>query len=120
MGYDVHVVLTTDWTESESHPVAKEAVDRLIAGDATLAWSSTDYVEMKDNGGHVPRYFMINWKGVPTFWWYRSEILCKNPTDAQLLKLVEIARALGGHLLGDDGEEYTSEKSFLGTPKLVV
>lgn len=120
MGYDAHVVLTENWTESESNPVVKEAVDRIIAGDTTLSWSTTDYVEMKDEDGHITRYFMINWKGVPTFWWYRSEILCKDPTETQLLKLAEIARALGGHLLGDEGEEYTIEKSLFGKPKVVV
>jgi len=120
MGYDVHVVLTADWTQSESRPITKDAVDRLIASDTTLSWSTTDYVEMSERDGRVVRYFMITWNGVPSFWWYRSEILCKDPTEAQILKLLGMARAIGGRLVGDDGERYERGKSIFGKPKIVV
>jgi hypothetical protein len=120
MGYDVHVVLTADWTQSESRPITKDAVDRLIASDTTLSWSTTDYVEMSERDGRVVRYFMITWNGVASFWWYRSEILCKDPTEAQILKLLDMARAIGGRLLGDDGERYERGKSIFGKPKIVV
>jgi hypothetical protein len=120
MGYDVHVVLTADWTQAESQPITKVAVDRLIASDRSLSWSTTDYVDIKEIDGHVVRYFAITWKGVSAFWWLRSEILCKDPSEAQIFKLLGMAWALGGRVLGDDGERYERGKTIFGKPKLVV
>jgi hypothetical protein len=120
MGYDVHVVLTAEWVDAASRPITHVAVDKLIADDKTLAWSSSDFVEMTEPDGSTKRYFMIQWNGVPTFWWYRTEILCKNPSEEQLLKLVEMATVLGARVLGDDGEQYQAKRSFLGKPKLVI
>jgi len=120
MGYDLHVVLTDQWTDSESRPITKADIDRLIASDSELSWSKTEYVEMTEPDGSVARYFLINWRGTPTFWWYRSEIICKNPDEAQVLKLVAIAEALGARVVGDDGERYERGKSIFGRSKVVI
>jgi hypothetical protein len=72
MGYDLHLIRTEDWTDAASQPVTKADVDGLIAADAELAWSTTDYVDMKDESGQSTRYFMITWRGQPCFWWYRA------------------------------------------------
>ena len=120
MGYDVHVVRTELWQDSESHPITKADVDRLIASDESLSWSTTDYIDMKEDDGTIGRYFMIKWNGSPDFWWYRSEITCTSPDDAHVLKLVEVAGALEARVLGDDGERYELGKSLFGKPKVVV
>ena len=120
MGYDLHIVRTEQWFDSSSKPVTKTDVDCIIASDNSLSWSTSDFVDMTEADGSVARYFDINWKGEPAFWWYRSEIKCKNPTDAQILKLAEMAKALGAMLLGDDGERYELGKSFFGKPKVIV
>ena len=106
MGYDLHVVRTEQWADADRDPILKSEVDALFASDSSLSWSTTDYVDMREDDGTICRYFLINWNGVPTFWWYRSEITCKNPDDRHVLKLVEIADALGAHVIGDDGERY--------------
>ena len=120
MGYDVHVVSTSDWLDSESNPVTKEDVNAALARDPTLSWSETDYVEMAEDDGSVERYFMINWNGDAVFWWYKSEVRCKNPSEEQLLKLLDLATALGAHVVGDDGEKYQRGKSIFGKSKVVV
>jgi hypothetical protein len=61
MAYDLHIVRTEDWTEAASAPVTKQDVDTLIAADTELAWSTTDYVDMSDDGGAVTRCWMITW-----------------------------------------------------------
>ena len=106
MGYDVHLVRTEDWFDSASLPVTKEDVDQLLAADSSLAWSDSEYVEMYEDDGSVTRYFMITWNKEPVFWWYRSEIQCKNPSKPQLLKLIQMAKGLGARVVGDDGETY--------------
>ncbi len=120
MGYDLHIVRTEKRLDSPSTPVTKADVDRIIASDDSLSWSTSDYVDVKEDDGNVVRYFFINWKGQPAFWWHRSEIRCKNPTEEQILKLAEMAKALGALLIGDDDERYELVRSFFGKPKVVV
>ena len=119
MAYDIHIVRTKDWTEAASTPITKQDVDALIAADPTLKWSTTDYVDMADDGV-TTRYYMILWQGTPCFWWYRDQIQCSGPDEAQQLKLAQMARALNAYAVGDDGERYEIKKGFFGKEKLVV
>jgi hypothetical protein len=120
MGYDVHLVRTEQWLDSESDPVSKEDVDKALATDPTLSWSESDYVEMMEDDASLKRYYLINWNGEPVFWWYKSEVRCKNPSEAQLLKLVDLADMLKAQVVGDDGERYERGKTLFGKPKLVI
>jgi hypothetical protein len=120
MAYDLHIVRTKDWTEAASAPITKQDVDALIAADAELAWSTTDYVDMSDEAGVSTRYFMITWRGAPCFWWYRDQVQCSGPDDAQQMKLAQLARALNAYAVGDDGEHYVIKKGFLRREKLEV
>jgi hypothetical protein len=109
MGYDLHIARTKDWTQAASAPITRHDVDALIAADAELVWSATDYVDMRDAAGQVTRYWMIAWRGQPCFWWYRDQIQCSGPDEAQVSKLVQMARALNAYAVGDDGEIYPLE-----------
>jgi hypothetical protein len=120
MAYDLHIVRTKSWLEGSSAPITKSDVDALIDGDPELAWSTTDYVDMSDDAGAVTRYWMITWRGQPCFWWYRDQIMCSGPDDAQLMKLAQLARALNAYAVGDDGERYEIRKGFFGKEKLEV
>ena len=115
MAYDLHIVRTEDWTEAASAPITKQDVDALIAADAELAWSTTDYVDMKDESGVSTPYYMIQWRGRPCFWWYQDEVRCAGSDEAQIAKLVEMARALGARVVGDDGEVYPIEPGNAST-----
>lgn len=75
---------------------------------------------MADETGNVTRYFMITWRGAPCFWWYRDQVVCSGPEEAQLIKLVQIARGLGASVIGDDGERYDVKKSLLGREKVIT
>lgn len=109
MAYDLHIVRTKNWLEASTSPITKSDVDALIASDPELEWSTTDYVDMSDDNGAVTRYWMIAWRGHPCFWWYRDEIRCSGPNDAQQLKLTQMARALKAFAVGDDGEIYDAD-----------
>src|SRR5215475_8607032 len=102
MAYDLHIVRTKNWLQASNSPINWADVDALVAGDSELAWSTTDYVDMKDKAGVVTRYYMINWRGQPGFWWYQDQILCSSPDQAQHSKLVQMARALDAFVVGDD------------------
>jgi hypothetical protein len=120
MAYDLHVVRTKDWTKASNAPITKQDVDDLIASDSELAWSTTDFVEMKDEAGVSTRYYMITWRGSPCFWWNRDQIRCSNPNDVQQLKLAQMARALKAYSVGDEGERYEIKKGFFGKEKLEI
>ena len=109
MAYDLHIVRTKNWLEASSAPITKQDVDALIASDPELTWSTTDYVDMSDHAGAVTRCFMITWRGQPCFWWYRDQIQCSGPDEAQQSKLVQMAQALDAFAVGDDGEIYGSD-----------
>jgi hypothetical protein len=111
MSYALHLTRTEDWTQAATAPITKPDVDALIAADPELAWSTTDHLDMKDETGAITRYFMITWRGKSFCWWNRNEIECSGPDDAQILKLVQMARALNAHAVGDDGELYPLEKN---------
>jgi len=119
MAYDMHVVRTKDWLEAATAPITKNEVDILIASDAELAWSTTDYLEMVDDGVET-RYFAILWQGAPCFFWYRDQIQCSGPDEVQQLKLAKIARSLNAYAVGDDGERYEIKRGLFGGEKLVV
>lgn len=106
MSYDLHIVRTKNWLDAASNPISKQEVELLIAEDSELEWSSSDYVDMNDGNGAITRYFMINWQGIPCFWWYSDQILCSGPDDAQMVKMVDMARAIDAFVVGDDGEIY--------------
>ena len=114
MPYDLHIVRTPDLPDTSSAPITKSDVDALIASDPELAWSTTDYVDMRDDAEVVTRYWMIEWQGQSCFWWYLNEIQCSRPNEAQISKLVQMARALGAYVVGDDGE--TNPLEQISTP----
>jgi len=119
MAYDLHIVRTLDWTEAASSPITKADVDALVASDPELEWSTTDYVEMDDDGV-ATRYYMIVWRGAPRLWWYRDQIQCSGADEATQLKLAQMARALNAHAVGDDGERYEITRGFFGKEKVVL
>lgn len=116
MAYDLHIVRTKNWLEASRAPITKSDVDALIARDPELGWSETDHVDMSDDTGAVTRYWMITWRGQSSFWWYRDQIQCSDPDDAQQLKLGQMARALNAFVVGDDGEIYDEDGGAPGPP----
>lgn len=107
MAYDLHIVRTKDWLNAEDHPITKGDVDQLVTADPELAWSTTDWIDLRVGRKTVPtRFFMILWNDAPCFWWYLNEIRCDGPSAEQVGKMVEMAEDLKAHVIGDDGAEY--------------
>jgi hypothetical protein len=119
MAYDLHVTRTTDWLQAASAPITKGDADALVNSDPELAWSTSDFVEMNEQGTSV-RYFMILWNGEPRFWWHKDQITCSGPNEQQQIKLARMARALGAYAVGDDGERYEVRKNLFGREKLIT
>jgi hypothetical protein len=102
MAYDLHIVRSFRWTDASDAPIAKSDVDTLVEADPELAWSTSDFVDMKDHAGAVTRCYLVLWNGTPCFWWQQDQLLCSGPDDAQVAKLIRVAPALNARVIGDD------------------
>ena len=63
------------------------------------------------------------WTGHPThpvvwFDWYEGQIEVKNPDAIILTKMAALAKQLGAHLIGENGEVYDSRGVLLGVREL--
>lgn len=64
---------------------------------------------MADSHGDTIRYPIVSWNAEPAFWWHKDQIICTNPDDALVQKLITVAHALDAVIIGDDGEQYGEE-----------
>ena len=119
MGYDIHIVKTEDWQNAASDPVTKAEVDRVIAADKDLQWSQTDYMEMVEANGEKLRFPAILWQKAPTFYWFGNEITCSDPSEEQIMKMIDLAELIKANVIGDDGEVYRIKKNLFGKRTLV-
>jgi hypothetical protein len=120
MSYDIHVVRTRDWLDAAQKPISREEVDAVIQADSELAWSTTDYIDMRGDDGQVTRFYAILWKMKPCFYWLRSEVQCSGPDEKQIIKLVEIAKKLDAFVVGDEDELYEVKRTIFGGSKLIT
>ena len=90
----------------------------LIDEDPELDWSVLDYVEMKDETNVTVRFPLIAWRGTSCFWWYRDQIIRKNPDQDRIAKLIRIGGALGAQVFGDDGERYVLHRTLFGRDRI--
>jgi hypothetical protein len=80
----------------------------VIERDDSLAVSATDSFERKGTDGAIVRIPAVLWQpdAEAAFWFDRGEITAKNPSDAAIVKMLELASRLNARVLGDDDEQY--------------
>ena len=80
MGYDVHITRRKDWWDEEGQDISTVEWEALLTADPGLATTP--------------------------MWWSAGRIVSKNPNDAVIAKMREVAKMLEAHVQGDDGEYY--------------
>ena len=120
MGYDLHIVRTNDWTDAAESPILKNEVASLIEADPEMDWSSTEFVDSVGDGGEAVRLPFIKWRGTSYFLWDRNQIICKNPDEKLIAKMIKMADLLQAKVVGDDGERYTLRRSLFGKAKIEI
>ena len=113
----MHVGRTAKWIEAARQPITRDDVEQLIRSDPELSWSTSDYVGMRDVA-KTPRYYSIKWRGSPSFYWYRDQIISASPNEVQMRKLIRISVRLGALVLGDDNERYILTCTLLGQERV--
>jgi hypothetical protein len=99
MGYDLHITRAKFYAANEGHEITADEWMGYVQSDPELR--------------HFPeggKYF-VRWLGKskypdPWFDWFQGDIYTKNPDKAIVAKMLQIAKALGAHVQGDDGEPY--------------
>jgi hypothetical protein len=99
MGYDLHITRAADWSDNEGAEITAEEWLAFVAADPELTLAES-------NG---PCF--VHWSGPsihsdPWLDWAEGNIYTKNPDQALMDKMVEIACRLNARVQGDDGEVY--------------
>jgi len=112
MGYDLHITRRQKWFAAEGPDITTFEWRAIIEGDPEMRLSAAAEPEIP--GGEMLRYENPNlaeWTGHPDedvvwFDYRRGNIVVKDPDEATLVKMQEIASKLEANVQGDDGELY--------------
>jgi hypothetical protein len=100
MGYDFHITRRDDWADEGGPEISSEEWLKLVEADPRLRLEPR-------NGAYFALFGKEAW-----FDWTDGQVFAKNPDQATLRKMLEIADQLGAKVQGDDGEFYDSEWQF--------
>ena len=109
MGYNLYITRAGDWLDAAENPIHEEEWLALVDDDASLSVNGDDYYERQTPDGQLERLHPVEWSEADDgncFWYDGGAIECKNPSEAWIAKMVEIAQRLGARGVGDEGEEY--------------
>jgi hypothetical protein len=103
MGYDLHLVRTSVWTDSEIDPIPEGAWVEVASSSLTIPTG------IAVEGG--PTVYQLRPRpDAPTLQWDRGQVTVWGATDADVDDLVHLADRLDARLVGDDGESYPQAK----------
>jgi hypothetical protein len=110
MAYDIHLIKSTNWSDTRLQPVTPYDLDVLFERDTELAWSMHDTYEMHDDFDRMTRCFVITWRDEPCFHYFNGEIVCPDANTRHIRKMLDMATAIDAAVIGDDGERYKPRK----------
>jgi hypothetical protein len=99
MGYDLHITRKAHWSDEDGPTIGSDEWLSILDSDPELS-RATDAGDDTLAGA---------WKGDTLFWFDDCEVRCKNPDDAIVRKMVQIAGRLNATVQGDDGEIYRED-----------
>ena len=101
MGYDLHITCADDWTDSMQAPITADQWLGLVAADPelmlALEYGPEFVLWQRSSSTDEQAWFDL----------VDGQILAKNPDEAMIIKMIEIAGKLKAKVQGDDGEDYT-------------
>jgi hypothetical protein len=98
MGYDVHITRRAFWADA-ADAISKEEWLAIVENDPELQFHP-------ENGPVFAVWHDLDSPEASWLDWHDGNIYSKNPDDALLEKMKQIARKLGARVQGDDGEFY--------------
>ena len=101
MGYDLHITRAEFWAENEGQAISAEEWLQIVSDDESLTIEAVNgpcFAVFSARAGDATRW--LDWRD--------GNVYTKNPDRMTLEKMLAVAEALGGRVLGDDGEHYKS------------
>jgi hypothetical protein len=102
MGYELHITRAEEWLDSESTPISQDEWLR-VATDAGLAVMGSLDLE---GIGPQDIYVASAAANAPGLHWHEGRIVVSGASEVDISPLLDLARALDAHLVGDDDEQY--------------
>lgn len=112
MGYDLYITRAENWLENEEKQIDEPEWRKIVEFDDDLCL--TGFAEAISPQGEIIRYentLLAKWCGHPElnvvwFDFRRGNVIVKNPDDATLDKMRQIAQKLRAKIQGEEGESY--------------
>lgn len=110
MGYDLSITRADSFMNTLESPISEEDWLKVAKADPSLRLSTDDYFDRSAADGRTERFHPWLWiehPEQPPLWFVDGAVTTKNPDDATISKLVQLARALNARVIGEEDEEYT-------------
>ena len=110
MGYDLHITRKDDWWDEDGPVITLDKWLAVVEADPDLRLDG--FAEMILPDGATLRMddpSLTVWTVPAEPVWFRhveDRIICKNPDDEIIAKMVQLAAQLGGNVQGEEGERY--------------
>jgi hypothetical protein len=99
MGYDLHITRALSWSETAGSEITLEEWHAYVQSDPEIQADES-------NDPKVDFLFIVHPEEAMPLWWSEGQVFTKNPDDAMVRKLVQVAGRLAAKVQGDDGELY--------------
>ncbi|MCI0738943.1 MAG: hypothetical protein L0Y72_07855 [Gemmataceae bacterium] len=109
MGYCLYITRADNWRDAKYQPITAEEWLAVVGKDPTLSVNEKDFYDYKLEGGTTGRIHPVEWSESTDgncFWWQHGAIECKNPSEAWISKMVNLAKDLHAKVLGEGNEEH--------------
>ena len=110
MGWEVHITRADDWSQSAQRPITADEWLAAVAADPELRVDEANGPYFVVWSGPC-RYLEGGW-----FEWADGCVSTRQPDQAVLAKMLQLAARLGARVQGDDGEEYTNASQLADEP----
>jgi hypothetical protein len=99
--------------------IPKAAIDAIVDSDPELSWTNPADAGGSEGPPDEPK--SISWRGKARFTYKPLWIQCDDPDKSETLKLLDIARALNGHLFNEKGDRLElGKKGMFGGQTIVT
>jgi hypothetical protein len=118
VGFDVHITRVTFWPYSQRYPIRTSEWLAVVARNDDLVFEADRYPEITDDPDASYTFTWIPSDGIGSwFSWHLGEIKTKNPADATIRRMIEIAAELDAWVVGDDTWIYDLDCDGLVVPR---
>ncbi|MFD5922551.1 hypothetical protein ACFVYP_38395 [Kitasatospora sp. NPDC058201] len=104
MGYDLHITRRENWWDREGEHIRAVEWDAAVTADPCLV-----AVPLPEGCQERVAETVLWRNGKPygeALWWRAGRVVAKHPSDALVVTMCRLAKALEARVQGDDGEYY--------------